>query len=71
MEFAKHVLKIHDLHKDFNKSKRKPESTIKDGCSWRTDEFQHVGSIQCSENQASTTSGADMGALYYLVGLFL
>ena len=63
MEFAKHVLKIHDLHKDFNKSRREPESTIKDESSWKTDEFQHVGSIQCSEVQASTISGVGMGTL--------
>jgi len=63
MEFAKHVLKIYDLHKDFNKSKRIRESTIKDRCSWKTDELQHVESIQCSENQASPISSAVMGTV--------
>lgn len=42
---------------------REKQSTIKDGCSWKSEELQHVGSIQCSDNQASTISGAGMETL--------
>lgn len=42
---------------------REPESSIKDGCSWKTHDFQPVGSVHCSENQASTLSGAGTGTL--------
>lgn len=31
---------------------------LKMGVYWKTDEFQHVGTIQCSENQASIISDA-------------